>query len=157
MKAIETIYKGIKFRSKLEATWAVFFDRLGIKYKYEPETFQLDGVYYLPDFLLPNLFNIPVYVEVKPDINGNPGSEVTITEHEDYSKKWYDFAKENCLMILFGPPSDTDFHIIKIPTYNQTFNFCSFSNASNEIVYSQMFDFNTGKRRERRYTRYHKF
>ena len=29
--AIETKYKGYRFRSRLEARWAVFFDALGIK------------------------------------------------------------------------------------------------------------------------------
>lgn len=51
MQAIETEYNGYKFRSRLEARWAVFFDSLGIKYEYEPEGFLLDdGSMYLPDF-----------------------------------------------------------------------------------------------------------
>lgn len=51
MKPIETIYNGYRFRSRLEARWAVFFDALGVDYEYEPEGFQLDnGMYYLPDF-----------------------------------------------------------------------------------------------------------
>ena len=39
IKAIETYYKGYRFRSRLEARWAVFFDAAGIKYEYEPEGF----------------------------------------------------------------------------------------------------------------------
>ncbi len=39
MKPIETKYKGCRFRSRLEARWAVFFDALGIKWRYEPEGF----------------------------------------------------------------------------------------------------------------------
>src|SRR6266478_3858732 len=53
MKAIETIYHGYRFRSRLEARFAVFLDTLGIKYEYEKEGFDLDGVWYLPDFWLP--------------------------------------------------------------------------------------------------------
>jgi hypothetical protein len=53
MKAIDTIYNGYKFRSRLEARWAVFFDAAGIKYEYEPEGFDLgEAGYYLPDFYL---------------------------------------------------------------------------------------------------------
>ncbi len=37
IKAIDTVYNGYKFRSRLEARWAVFFDAAGIKYEYEPE------------------------------------------------------------------------------------------------------------------------
>ena len=51
IKAIETYYNGYRFRSRLEARWAVFFDTLGVKYEYEPEGFELDGgLRYLPDF-----------------------------------------------------------------------------------------------------------
>ena len=53
MKAIETRYKGYRFRSRLEARWAVCFDVLGLKWEYEKEGFDLDGIWYLPDFWLP--------------------------------------------------------------------------------------------------------
>jgi hypothetical protein len=36
IKPIETEYGGYKFRSRLEARWAVFFDTAKIKYEYEP-------------------------------------------------------------------------------------------------------------------------
>jgi hypothetical protein len=63
IKAIETFYKGYKFRSRLEARWAVFFDALGLEYQYEPEGFDLgDGIFYLPDFYLPKL---RAWVEIK--------------------------------------------------------------------------------------------
>src|SRR5690242_11860421 len=41
IKAIETKYKGYRFRSRLEARWAVFFDALGLKWDYEPEGYEL--------------------------------------------------------------------------------------------------------------------
>lgn len=54
IKAIQTRYKGYRFRSRLEARWAVFFDALGITWEYEKEGFDFDGIdYYLPDFWLP--------------------------------------------------------------------------------------------------------
>lgn len=80
IKAIETHYAGCRFRSRLEARWAVFFDHLGIAWEYEPQGFELspipasrikqmqqdqlrepepgDGDHlggYLPDFRLPRL------------------------------------------------------------------------------------------------------
>lgn len=54
IKAIETHYNGYRFRSRLEARWSVFFDKLGIKRTYEEEGFDCDGVWYLPDFYLPD-------------------------------------------------------------------------------------------------------
>ena len=48
---LETKYNGYKFRSRLEARWAVFFDVLRVKYEYEPQGFLLpSGKTYLPDF-----------------------------------------------------------------------------------------------------------
>lgn len=67
MKAIETRYKGYRFRSRLEARWAVFFDALGIKWEYEPEGYDLgEAGWYLPDFMIYIGDNsAPVWFEVK--------------------------------------------------------------------------------------------
>lgn len=72
IKPIETVYNGYKFRSRLEARWAVFFEELGIKYEYEPEGYVLeDGTKYLPDFLIYVRHRSyddewePIFVEVK--------------------------------------------------------------------------------------------
>lgn len=63
IKPIETVYNGYRFRSRLEARWAVFFDAIGIRYEYEHEGFERvfgdgDIIRYLPDFWFPeyNLF-----------------------------------------------------------------------------------------------------
>ncbi len=52
IKAIETIYKGYRFRSRAEARWAFFMDRAGVLWTYENEGYDLDGIRYLPDFYL---------------------------------------------------------------------------------------------------------
>lgn len=62
MKSIPTIYKDIRFRSRLEARWAAMFDLLGWSWEYEPEIEDL----YIPDFLLHGLGGRRVFVEVKP-------------------------------------------------------------------------------------------
>lgn len=63
MRAIETTYKGYRFRSRLEARWAVFFDALGVPYEYELQGYDLgEAGLYLPDFYLPT---INLFVEVK--------------------------------------------------------------------------------------------
>lgn len=65
IKAIETNYNGYRFRSRLEARWAVFFDSLGVPYEYEKEGFNLgEAGWYLPDFWLPEQ---NCWVEIKPD------------------------------------------------------------------------------------------
>jgi hypothetical protein len=83
IKPIETRYAGYRFRSRLEARWAVFFDALGLKWEYEPEGFELPFVgRYLPDFKVRYPGRGPDEVhyewfEVKPD---NRLSEVEISK-----------------------------------------------------------------------------
>jgi hypothetical protein len=62
LKPIETVYKGYRFRSRLEARWAVFFDAIDLRWEYEKEGFDLDGVLYLPDFYLTDHH---VWIEIK--------------------------------------------------------------------------------------------
>ncbi len=64
IKPIETKYKGFRFRSRLEARWAVFMDALGIEYEYEKEGYDLgEEGWYLPDFWLPDF---KAFLEIKP-------------------------------------------------------------------------------------------
>lgn len=61
--AIPTTYAGIRFRSRLEAKWAAFFDQLGWEWSYEP--FDLNG--WIPDFQIRIVGRAqPTLVEVKP-------------------------------------------------------------------------------------------
>ena len=68
IKAIETVYGGCRFRSRLEARWAVFFNAVGLTWQYEPEGFELPcGTHYLPDFLIPGVDGgDDSYFEIKP-------------------------------------------------------------------------------------------
>lgn len=65
MQPIETRYKGYRFRSRLEARWAVFFEAMGVKWEYEKEGFNLDGVRYLPDFWINSW---QAWIEIKPEV-----------------------------------------------------------------------------------------
>src|SRR5262249_35299712 len=66
LRAIETVYRGYRFRSRLEARWAVFFHTLGVRWEYEPEGFVLStGQWYLPDFRI-QLADGFLCAEVKP-------------------------------------------------------------------------------------------
>jgi hypothetical protein len=63
IKPIETVYKGCKFRSRLEARWAVCFDALGLEWEYEKEGYQLPSGWYLPDFWISTWGR---WAEIKP-------------------------------------------------------------------------------------------
>jgi len=66
MKSINTYFNGDRFRSRLEARWALFLTEMGWVYDYEPEGFVLDnGTCYLPDFYISDL---DTWIEVKPDL-----------------------------------------------------------------------------------------
>ena len=104
IKPIETVYNGYRFRSRLEARWAVFFDKAGIEYEYELDGFILkNGTRYLPDFFLPQ-FDIFVEIKANPDI-------------DDY--KWLHFAfeytrlnqdKVNGIICCYGDPMNNNIH-----------------------------------------------
>jgi hypothetical protein len=62
IKAIETHYRGYRFRSRTEARWAVFFDEMRLLWTYEQQGYDIEGVgRYLPDFEIGQTF-----VEIKP-------------------------------------------------------------------------------------------
>ena len=105
IKAIPTEYKGYRFRSRLEARWAVFFDACGVTWEYEPEGIILsDGTAYLPDFYLSDFH---CYFEVKRKslkgtVEGN-AAESKISNGQ-YSNSWAG-------IISFGDPMDDDLYI----------------------------------------------
>jgi hypothetical protein len=67
IKAIETRYKGYRFRSRTEARWAVFFDAMGLPWRYEVEGFWTSLGGYLPDFDLGGTRLGMVHVEIKAE------------------------------------------------------------------------------------------
>jgi hypothetical protein len=89
VKAIETRYKGYRFRSRLEARWAVFLDALGVAWRYEVEGLRLTGGgrCYLPDFYLPKP---KLWLEIKPQDTGlrNDGAPTTPQDVDDAAKHY---------------------------------------------------------------------
>lgn len=81
-KVIETLYRGFRFRSRLEARWAVFFDYLCIPFEYEKEGFDLPSGKYLPDFWLPEQ---QYWIEIKGQEATQKELDLCI-ELEDYTK-----------------------------------------------------------------------
>lgn len=64
------VFKGVRYRSVLEAQWAFVFDHFDIRAKYEPKQYETDRGPYTPDFLLEELG----FIEVKPlkEAGANP-------------------------------------------------------------------------------------
>jgi hypothetical protein len=70
VRPIETEYAGCRFRSRLEARWAVVLDAKGMTWEYEPEGFETPCGRYLPDFrvaLWPGPDPERIWLEIKPD------------------------------------------------------------------------------------------
>jgi len=104
MKVLETAYRGHRFRSRLEARWAVFYDTLGIPFIYEPEGYALgpnEDVPYLPDFYLPEVhYGTGCYVEIKGD---HPTQEAL------QKAQWLTEATSKPVFVFWGdcsPPSE---------------------------------------------------
>jgi hypothetical protein len=59
---IPTEYKGVKFRSRLEAKWAVFFDTLGIEWEYELQGYEIGTGYgsHWPRYLFSDGDTVPL-------------------------------------------------------------------------------------------------
>lgn len=98
IKPIETVYQGYRFRSRLEARWAVFFDAMGVRWEYEKEGYHVPKHgYYLPDFWLPDLL---LWYEVKGEINWF--SKKTLYTHNGQNRTWtYEYSPELELMTAF--------------------------------------------------------
>jgi hypothetical protein len=61
-----TVYKGVRMRSRLEASVAAFLDREDLPWTYEPSAFADERGQYLPDFRVGGLtVELPLYVDVK--------------------------------------------------------------------------------------------
>lgn len=122
--ALETEYAGVRFRSRIEARWAVVMDELGIVWEYEKEGLELkrdemgdESVWYLPDFWLPQL---GVWLEVKGAeptreevdkaalLNLCSGSKVYLT-HGDVPRDVDSYMTEQAPgMLLFDHGCDLD-------------------------------------------------
>ena len=93
IKPIETRYKGCRFRSRLEARWAVFFDSMHIEWEYEKEGYNLGALgCYLPDFWLPQ---VNMWAEVKAK---------EFTPEERYKILDLACGTHHPVLMLVGPP-----------------------------------------------------
>jgi hypothetical protein len=100
MKPIETVYKGYRFRSRLEARWSVFFDAMGIIWEYEKEGFDLgNGIRYLPDFWLPQV-NLWAEVKPKPLTGIDKAKVILLFEQSGYG-----------VLELIGPPDFIEYEV----------------------------------------------
>jgi len=106
IKPIETTYNGHRFRSRLEARWAVFFDTLKVHYEYEKEGYDIGELgYYLPDFWLP-------YPE-KQNFSGhqNAGHWLEVkgskpTDNELQKLVALSKVTQHSGILVYGPPND---------------------------------------------------
>ena len=108
IKPIETIYKGYRFRSRLEARWATFFDMMGLNWQYEVEGYDLgEKGYYLPDFFITSPQGYNFYYETKPRGYINDGKLDLLIKLLEANNN---YENGNCVVIsgstLIGDPID---------------------------------------------------
>lgn len=111
IQPIETEYKGYKFRSRLEARWAVFFDTIGVEWEYEPEGYELgDGLRYLPNFLLHGVegrVQGDLYIEVKGQMNDEDAKKIWKFCGYDEKDKELSCIKNRILIVGAIPNAET--------------------------------------------------
>jgi hypothetical protein len=102
IKARPTTYKGIRMRSRLEASFAAYLDGLGAYWEYEPECFAAANGQWLPDFGVrfagddcceapvgePCDGPLPHYIEVKPAGPLRAELASPMAAHIDYADKF---------------------------------------------------------------------
>jgi hypothetical protein len=118
IKAIETHYDGYRFRSRLEARWAVFLNSLKEPYEYEKEGYSLPSGNYLPDFWLPRM---DCWMEIK----GEKPTEYEIQLCEELA-----LATDKPIVIVHGLPVVPD-------TYETTWSmqiFCGYARRPIETI-----------------------
>lgn len=144
IKPIETFYNRYRFRSRLEARWAVFFDKAGIKYQYEPQGYKLsDGTWYLPDFYLPDVeteYGKGLWCEVKNDLERDlskpkqfamDGKYIAIITSFDGSDNGLIYYDKNAGMIF-----DENCYFYKCE-YCNTYIYCDSGLATDPIFHSE--------------------
>ena len=87
IKALPSFYAGVKFRSRLEARWARYFDIIGLEWQYEPEGYELPSGNYCPDFLCKDGV-YEFFVEVKPNESGKNDVEQKLIDLSRMTSNW---------------------------------------------------------------------
>ena len=89
LRPIETRWKGYRFRSRLEARWAVFFDLLKLRWAYEVEGYHLPkGDLYLPDFQVWTPQGVRMFVEIKPETTTQDPKFDQLQEALRWERSW---------------------------------------------------------------------
>lgn len=95
---IETHYADCRFRSRLEARWAVVLDTKGLAWEYEPEGFETPCGRYLPDFRVvlvpPSAVGVEAttcWLEIKP-------SDYILDSHD--MGRWISVARATDTMLI---------------------------------------------------------
>jgi len=99
--ALPTYYGGVKFKSALEARWAMYFDRINVAWRYEDEGYALPSGPYLPDFWLPIA---GMHAEVKRD---SGFSLLEVTRCRELAT-----MTGRPVVLLDGPPRATPFYLV---------------------------------------------
>lgn len=109
--AVPKSYRGVMFRSTLEADWAATLDSLSIAWQYEPEAVQLpSGERYRCDFYLPE---IATWLEVKGPHDERIGKTLELAQtvwHWPDCQGWGEGPEGHCCateyqLVVIGRPS----------------------------------------------------
>lgn len=92
-------YNQVKFRSTLEAKWAIFFDDLGWRWQYEPFKLKSSEAVWEPDFVIEGN-RVSIFCEVKPSASPQKTFEI-----DRYCQALnYTNSKDRVLLLLGDSP-----------------------------------------------------
>ena len=120
LKPIETKYKGILFRSRIEARWALFYDKIRVSWEYEKEGYNLNGVMYLPDFWMPQQ---GCFIEIK--------GEKPNTKARDKAQLLSAISEKNVFLFSGGLPTAGFYAMLDRGEINdEQYSICFFPDGS---------------------------
>jgi hypothetical protein len=104
-RGIPTWHNGVLYRSRGEAKWAVFLDRLEVPFEYETQGFDTDGSWYLPDFVIFAATGT-IWAERKDSWEGDPDGVAKFRRFADQR------PKKSRAALLIGLPSVDGEHLV---------------------------------------------
>ena len=113
-------YRGVQFRSRMEARWAAYFDLLNLNWIYEPEGYELPSGNYCPDFQINDML-----LEVKPN---KEAANYVLPKLMDLASMLTESNRANIYCLIGNPSSESNQLMVDADGWgiNCAFNWYSF-------------------------------
>ncbi|MCB1658635.1 MAG: hypothetical protein KDI39_10430 [Pseudomonadales bacterium] len=118
-------YNGHKFKNQLEASWAVFFDQMNLKYEREEEGYEIEGgVKYFSNFYLSDY---KLHVNIVRDLE-----LLSFKEFEKFDI--FSRCDDKSVLLICGTPTQEEMYVLD---GSYCLDECAYEHDGEEGVYSE--------------------